>query len=56
MNDTMCGLVKEVNGQDVVYVYKDNERVQTPIVLGLRSGSLVEVVSGLEVADQIIIR
>ena len=51
-----ANLVKEVNGQDVVYVYKDNERVQTPIVLGLRSGSLVEVVSGLEVGDEIIIR
>ncbi len=51
-----ANLVKEVNGQDVVYLFKDNERVQTPVTLGLRSGSSVEITSGLEVGDEIIIR
>lgn len=51
-----ANLVKTVNGQDVVYVFKDNERVQTPVTLGLQSGSSVEITSGLEVGDEIIIR
>lgn len=51
-----ANLIKKVNGQDVVYLFKDNERVQTPVVQGLRSGSSVEITSGLEVGDEIIIR
>lgn len=49
-------LIKTVNGQKVVYLFKDNERVQTPVTVGLQSGSLVEITSGLEVGDEIIIR
>ncbi len=51
-----ANLIKTVNGQDVVYLFKDNERVQVPIVQGLKSGSLVEITSGLEEGDEIIIR
>ena len=51
-----ANLIKKVNGQDVVYLFKDNERVQTPVVQGLKSGSSVEITSGLEVGDEIIIR
>lgn len=51
-----ANLIKTVNGQKVVYVFKDNERVQTAVTLGLQSGSLVEITSGLEVGDEIIIR
>ncbi len=52
-----ANLIKTVNGnQKVVYLFKDNQRVQTPVTLGLQSGSLVEITSGLEVGDEIIIR
>lgn len=51
-----ANLVKKVNGVDVVYVFKDNERVQVSVSLGLKSGSLVEITSGLEPGDEVIIR
>lgn len=51
-----ANLVKKVNGIDCVYVFKDNERVQVNVSLGLKSGSLVEITSGLEPGDEVIIR
>ncbi len=51
-----ANLVKKVNGVDVVYVFKDNERVQVTVTKGLQSGSLVEITSGLEPGDEVIIR
>ena len=51
-----ANLVKTVNGAKVVYVFKDNQRVQVSVSLGLQSGSLVEITSGLEEGDEVIIR
>lgn len=51
-----ANLVKKVNGVNCVYVFKDNERVQVNVTLGLQSGSLVEITSGLEPGDEVIIR
>ncbi len=51
-----ANLVKKVNGVPCVYVFKDNQRVKVDITLGLQSGSLVEVTSGLEPGDEVIIR
>lgn len=51
-----ANLVKTVDGRKVVYVFKDNERVQVNVSLGLQSGSLVEITSGLEPGDEVIIR
>lgn len=51
-----ANLIKTVNGQSVVYLFKDNERVQQVVTKGLQSGSAVEITSGLEVGDEIIIR
>jgi len=51
-----ANLIKTVNGQEVVYVFKDNERVQVAVTTGLQSGSLVEITSGLEEGDEVIIR
>lgn len=51
-----ANLVKTVNGSKVVYVFKDNQRVQVSVSLGLQSGSLVEITSGLEEGDEVIIR
>ena len=48
--------VKKVDGVDCVYVFKDNERVKVNVTLGLRSGSTVEITSGLEPGDEVIIR
>ncbi len=49
-------LIKTVNGQKVVYVFENNERVQRSVAIGLESGSLCEITAGLEVGDEIIIR
>ncbi len=51
-----ANLVKKVDGVDCVYVFKDNERVKVNVTLGLRSGSTVEITSGLEPGDEVIIR
>ncbi len=51
-----ANLVKKVNGVNCVYVFKDNERVPVNVSLGLQSGSLVEITSGLEPGDEVIIR
>lgn len=51
-----ANLVKKVNGVDVVYLLKNNERVQVNVTKGLQSGSMVEITSGLEPGDEIIIR
>lgn len=51
-----ANLVKKVNGIDCVYVFKNNEKVPVNVTLGLKSGSSVEITSGLEVGDEVIIR
>lgn len=51
-----ANLVKTVNGAKCVYVFKDNEKVTVNVTLGLQSGSLVEITSGLEPGDEVIIR
>ena len=51
-----ANLVKKVNGVDCVYVFKDNQRTVVNVTLGLQSGSLVEITSGLEEGDEVIIR
>ncbi len=51
-----ANLVKKVNGVPCVYVFKDNQRITVNVGLGLQSGSLVEITSGLEEGDEVIIR
>lgn len=51
-----ANLIKTVNGVKCVYVFENNQKVQRNVTLGLQSGSLVEITSGLEVGDEIIIR
>lgn len=51
-----ANLVKKVNGVSCVYVFKDNQKVTVNVTEGLKSGSLVEITSGLEEGDEVIIR
>lgn len=53
-----ANLVKTETGTQTkyVYVFKDNERVAVNVTTGLQSGSLVEITSGLEPGDEVIIR
>lgn len=51
-----ANLVKTVNGVPTVYVFKDNQRIAVTVSEGLQSGSLVEITSGLEEGDEVIIR
>ncbi|MBQ8623993.1 MAG: HlyD family efflux transporter periplasmic adaptor subunit [Oscillospiraceae bacterium] len=51
-----ANLIKTVNNVKCVYVFENNQKVQRNVAIGLQSGSLVEITSGLEVGDEIIIR
>ena len=49
-------LIKTVDGQKVVYVLRDGEKIAVPIEVGLKTGSQSEIKSGLSEGDEIIIR
>lgn len=49
-------LIKEVNGEKVVYVLKDGKKTAVPVELGLVTGSQSEIVSGVNEGDEIVIR
>lgn len=49
-------LIKSSGGIKYVYVFKDNQKIQANVTVGLESGSLCEITSGLEEGDEIIIR
>lgn len=51
-----ANLIKSSGGIKYVYVFKDNQKVQANVTIGLESGSLCEITSGLEEGDEIIIR
>ena len=44
------------DGKTFVYIVKDNKTVLAPIELGIREKNLIEVASGLQENDQIIVR
>lgn len=49
-------LIKNVNGQDVVYVLEDGRKVERAVEVGLQTGSESEIISGLSEGDEIVIR
>lgn len=49
-------LIKTVDEKKVVYLLRDNIKVEQAVELGLETGSEIEITSGLQVGDQIIIR
>lgn len=49
-------LIKTVDGQDIVYVLRDGDKVPVNIKVGLKTGSQSEIVSGLSEGDEIILR
>lgn len=49
-------LIKKVDGEQVVYVLKDGEKVAVKVEVGLQTGSQAEIVSGLSENDEVIIR
>lgn len=49
-------LIKKVDGEKVVYVLKNGEKVAVPVEIGLETGSQSEIVSGLKEGDEIILR
>lgn len=51
-----ANLIKSSGGINYVYVFKDNQKVQVNVTIGLESGSLCEITSGLEEGDEVIIR
>ena len=49
-------LIKKVDGEQVVYVLKDGEKVAVNVEVGLQTGSQAEITSGLNENDEVIIR
>ena len=49
-------LIKTVDGQKVVYVLKDGEKVAVPVEIGLKTGSQAEIKSGISEGDELILR
>ncbi len=49
-------LIKTVDGEKVVYVLKDGEKIAVPVETGLETGSQTEIISGLNEGDEIILR
>lgn len=49
-------LIKTIDGQDVVYVLRDGEKVPVNITVGLKTGSQSEILSGLNEGDEIVMR
>jgi hypothetical protein len=49
-------LIKTVDGESVVYVLRDGEKVAVPVEIGLQTGSQSEILSGIEEGDELIIR
>ncbi len=49
-------LVKSVDGRSIVYVLKDNIRAERVVQLGLTTETQVEIVSGLEEGDLVIVK
>ena len=49
-------LIKTVNGEQVVYILQDGERVAVNVETGLETGSQTEIISGINEGDQLILR
>lgn len=49
-------IIKKVNGEQVVYLLKDDKKVASKVEIGLQTGSQSEIISGVNEGDEIVIR
>ncbi|MBQ8964943.1 efflux RND transporter periplasmic adaptor subunit [Ruminococcus sp.] len=49
-------LIKKVDGEKVVYVLKNGEKVAVPVEIGLTTGSQSEILSGVEEGDELVLK
>ena len=49
-------LIKKVDGENVVYLLKDGEKVAVPVEIGLSTGSQSEILSGVEEGDELVLK
>lgn len=49
-------LIKSIDDKNIVYLYKDGKKVAQEVEVGLQTGSLSEIVSGVEEGDTVIVR
>ena len=49
-------LIKTVDGEKVIYVLKDGEKVPVKVEIGMKTGSQSEIKSGINEGDELIIR
>lgn len=51
-----AGAVTTRNGQQVVYRFEDNRALETPVVTGRKTGSLIEIKQGLQNGEKVVSR
>ena len=49
-------LIKKVDGEQVVYLLKDGEKVAVPVEVGLSTGSQSEILSGVSEGDELVLK
>lgn len=49
-------LIKKVDGEQVVYLLQDGEKVAVPVEVGLSTGSQSEILSGVNEGDEIVLK
>lgn len=49
-------LIKNISGENVVYLLKDDNKVAVTVEIGLQTGAQSEIISGISEGDEIVIR
>lgn len=49
-------LIKKIDDKQIVYLYKDDKKIAQEVEVGLSTGSMSEILSGVEEGDLIIVR
>ena len=43
------------NGQQVVFIIKENRAIETPITTGTQLGDMIEIVAGVAAGEQVVV-
>ena len=49
------GIMISYNGQQVVFIIKENRAIETPITTGTQLGDMIEIVAGVAAGEQVVV-